>query len=183
MSILRDMEYPLTLKHYRWRVRDGWAELISRYPWEWFVTLTFTDDIHPEAALKSMRVWLSKLNREVFGHRWYKNVPYGVYWVAAIEYQKRGVLHLHLLITGVGDTRRLSYMDIWAEMGNKNGWARVEAVEANNAVSMYLSKYVTKDGEIYFSNNLPDVTSGLASLWRDPATSGSLPESDTSPGL
>ena len=177
LAILVGMEYPLvTLKPYKWRVRDGWAELIGRYPWEWFVTLTFTDDIHPEAAMKSMRVWLSKLNREVFGHRWHKKPPYGVYWVAAIEYQKRGVIHLHLLINGVGETRRLTYMDIWAEMGNKNGWARVEPVETNNAVSMYLSKYVTKDGEIYLSNNLPDVTTGLAGLWQDPAITGSLPE-------
>ena len=173
------MEYPLTLKHYRWRVRDGWAELIGRYPWEWFVTLTFTDDIHPEAALKALRVWLSKLNRELFGHRWYKRVPYGVYWVVAIEYQKRGVIHLHLLINGVGDTRRLTWMDNWLDMGNKNGWARIEAVETNKAVSRYLSKYVTKDGEIFLSNNLPDVTSGLASLWQDPAKIGSSTVADT----
>lgn len=173
------MNSPLSqLKPYKYRVHDGWAEFIGRYHWEWFVTLTFTDDIHPEAALKSMHVWKSKLNREVFGHRWNEKKPYGVYWVVAIEYQKRGVLHLHLLISGVGNTRRLSYMDIWAEMGNKNGWARIEPVDKNDAVSMYLTKYVTKDGEIFLSPNLPNVTSGLASLWSDPAITGSLPESD-----
>lgn len=164
------------LKPLKWRVQDGWAEFISRYPWEWFVTLTFISDIHPEAALKSMRVWISKLNRELFGPRWYKKVPKGAYWVAAIEYQKRGVIHLHILMAGVGDARRLSYMDIWESMGNKNGFARIEPAQSNNAVSRYLSKYVTKDGEIFLSDNLPDVTSGLASLWSDPAEVGSLPE-------
>jgi len=167
------------VKPYKYRVHDGWAELIVRYPWQWFVTLTFTDDIHPEAALKSMRVWLSKLNRELFGRRWNEKIPYDVYWIAAIEYQKRGVIHFHLLINGVRDTRRLSYMDIWANMGNKNGWARVEPVKKNIAASTYVSKYVTKGGEIYFSNNLPDVTSGLTSLWTESSTTDSLPESDT----
>jgi hypothetical protein len=167
------------LKPYKWRVQDGWAELIDRYPWEWFVTLTFTDAIHPEAALKSMYVWLSILNRELFGRRWYKKIPYGVYFVAAIEYQKRGVIHLHLLIAGVKDTRRLTYMDTWAGMGNKNGYARIEATESNMAASRYLSKYVTKDGEIFLSENLPDVTAGLTRLWSEPTTTGSLPASDT----
>ena len=157
------------LKPLKYRVQDGWAEFIDRYPWEWFVTLTFTDVIHPEAALKSMRTWLSMLNEELFGRRWYKHVPRGVYWVAAIEYQKRGVIHLHLLINGVGDTHRKTWMKNWELMGNKNGFPRILPVITNKAVSRYLSKYVTKDGEIFLSNNLPDVTSGLASLWQDPA--------------
>ncbi len=174
------MESPVPiLKHYKWRVQDGWSDLIARYPWAWFVTLTFTDNIHPEAALKAMRVWISKLNRELYGPRWHKKVPKGVYWVAAIEYQKRGVIHLHLLMAGVKDARRLSYMDTWAGMGNKNGYARIVPVLSNHAVSRYLSKYVTKDGEIFLSDNLPDVTSGLAGLWSDSTTTESFPASDT----
>ncbi len=155
------------IKPIKWRVQDGWAELIARYPWEWFVTLTFVEDIHPEAALKVMKFWLSKLNRELFGRRWYKKLPHGVYWVVAIEYQKRGVLHLHLLISGVKNTRRLTYMDIWEGLGNKNGYARIYKVDSQIAVSKYLSKYVAKDGEIFPSQNLPDVTAGLAALWND----------------
>lgn len=42
-------------KPYKYRVHDGWAELLARYPWQWFVNLTFTEDIHPESALKSFR--------------------------------------------------------------------------------------------------------------------------------
>ena len=174
------MLHPLTLlEQTKWRVRDGWAELLDRYPWEWFVTLTFTLPIHPEAAHKSMRVWIAKLNRVLFGPRWYKKPPRGVYWVAAEEYQKRRVLHLHLLMAGVGKARRLTYLDLWPALGNKNGWARVEAVDSNAAVSRYLSKYVAKDGEIYFSDNLPDVTAGLAALWLEPTTTGPFPALDT----
>lgn len=155
----------LELKPFKWRVQDGWAELIGRYPWEWFVTLTFVDDVHPESGLKSMKYWLSKLNRELYGRRWYKKKPYGVYWVVALEYQKRGTLHLHLLMSGVKNARRLSYMDLWEELGSNNGFARIHPVEKQIAVSKYLTKYVAKDGEIYLSDNLPDVTAGLAALW------------------
>ena len=162
------MQSPLAqLKPYKYRVVDGWAELVARYPWEWFVTLTFTESVHPEAALKSMRFWISRLNRELYGRRWYKHSPYGVYWVAAIEYQKRDVIHLHLVMNGIKDARRLSYMDAWEDLGNKNGFARIYPVESNNAVSSYLCKYVIKDGEIFFSDNLPDATAGFAAQWND----------------
>lgn len=164
------MDSPLSqLKPVKWRVRDGWAELIARYPWEWFVTLTFTEDIHPETAEKSMRYWIKQLNRDLYGCRWYKKHPFGVYWISAIEYQKRGVLHLHLLMNGVKSARRLSYMDMWNDLGNKNGFARIYPVDNLEAVSRYLCKYVAKDGEISFSDNLKDSTAGLAALWTDSA--------------
>ena len=99
-----------------------------------------------------------------------------MYWVAAIEMQKRDVIHIHMLMSGVKDTRRLTYMDIWAGLGNKNGYSRIYPVESQIAVSRYLSKYVAKDGEIFLSDNLPDVTSGLVRLWADsPETLESLP--------
>lgn len=155
-----------------WRVRDAWGEFIARYPWEWFVTLTFVVEIHPEACLKSMRLWLSKLSRELYGPRWHKKPPRGVYWVAALEYQKRGVLHVHLLMAGVKDARRLTWMDKWEAQGHKNGFARIWPVESNIAVSKYVSKYVTKGGDVFLSDNLPEVTAGLAGQWLDsPVTS------------
>ena len=162
------MNTPLPqLKHIKWRIQDEWAEFIARYPWQWFTTLTFVEDIHPESALKSMKFWLSILSRELYGPRWYKKPPHGVYWVVAIEYQKRGVLHLHLLMAGVKNARRLTYMDKWQALGNKNGFARIYPIDSLMAVSKYLSKYVVKDGEIFLSDNLPDATAGLAALWLD----------------
>lgn len=160
----------------RYLVTDAWGAFIARYPWEWFVTLTFVEDIHPEAALKVMRVWLSILNRQIFGPRWFKKPPHGLYWVAAIEYQKRGILHLHLLVNGVKDAHRFDSMRLWENLRGKNGFSRVYPVESLKAVSHYLSKYVAKDGEIFLSDNLPDVTSGLAGLWADsPEQNESLP--------
>jgi hypothetical protein len=72
-------------------------------------------------------------------------------------------------MTGVKNARRFTYMDKWNDMGHKNGYARIYPVESNKAVSKYLCKYVAKDGEIFLSDNLPDVTAGLAALWSDSA--------------
>lgn len=142
-------------------LRDAWDLLLSRYPWEWFVTLTFTDHIHDESAEKRFRLWISMLNRDLFGPRWYKKPGGGVYWARARELQKRGVIHYHILISGVGDTRRLTWMDKWFELGGNTGFARIESVNNQIAVNRYLTKYVAKDGQIDLSPNLKDISQDL----------------------
>lgn len=75
-------------------------------------------------------------------------------WVLAVERHKSGEIHLHALISGVGPTRRLTWMDKWCDLDARStGWARIRTVESNNAVARYVSKYVAKGGELYFSDN------------------------------
>lgn len=164
------MQSPLILKFTskahrstRYALSDAWGNFLARYPWEWFVTLTFVEDVHPEAALKKWRLWVSKINRELFGPRWAKKKHGGVYWVVSIEYQERGVIHLHALMTGLRETRRLTWMDKWQELDTKTGFARIFPVENNEAASRYVSKYISKGGEIFFSDNLKDISNDLLS--------------------
>lgn len=167
------MKYlPTLLELRKYRVQDGWAELLMRYPWQWFGTLTFTDAIHPEAALKAFAVWRNKLNCSLFGRKWRDKPPFGIYYVLAIEYQKRQVIHFHFLIAGVGDARRLTWMDEWEAMKHKCGFPRIYAVETQQGACRYVSKYVTKDGEIFLSDNLPDVTAGFGKMWLEPTPDG-----------
>jgi hypothetical protein len=143
----------------RWLLQDAWGKMLSRHTWEWFVTMTFTEDVHPEAAVKKWRLWASKLARSLYGARWSKK-PH-LYWVVSIEFQKRGVLHLHGLIVGVRDARRLTWMDEWEGLDYKTGYARIYPVEDNLKASRYVSKYVSKGGEILFSDNFPNITFDL----------------------
>lgn len=136
------------------KLRQAWGEFVAQWPWEWFVTLTFAFDTHPERALKLFRVWCSKISREIYGRRWYKKEPYGVTWIVAVEYQKSGRVHLHALIAGVWDTRRLTWMDNWQDLDTLAGFPRIEPVNRPEAVSRYVSKYVAKEGELHFSENL-----------------------------
>jgi len=124
---------------------NAWYEFIGRWEWEWFVTLTFRDMTHPEAADKAFRYFVSKLNRRLYGPRWYKKAYGGIPWVRALEYQKRDVIHFHALFADVKNLRRLTCMDEWDKIA---GFARIEAIRDKWAVRRYVTKYVLKDGEI-----------------------------------
>lgn len=124
----------------------GWGEFLGRYKWDWFGTFTFRTEIHPEAADKRFRVWVSKLNRRLYGVRWYKH-DRGVRWARALEMQRRDVIHYHALVGGNGlvDVPRLPYMEEWNKLA---GYARIEPPRDSGAVNAYCSKYIVKGGEI-----------------------------------
>jgi hypothetical protein len=154
-------------KHPRYLRRLAYGDFISRWPWEWFVTLTFAEDIHPNAGMKKARVWLSKLAASIYGRHWYR---YGaLYWICAEEYQKSGRVHFHLVVAGVKDTRRLTWMDRWQNLDQKTGFARIEAVDSNSGCSHYLAKYLGKEGVVDFSHNLKDISGDLVAQCQDQA--------------
>ncbi len=137
-------------------LQEAWVTLLSRYSWDWFCSFTFRGEIvHPERASKTFNLFLCKINRAIFGNRWYKHKK-GIRWVRAIEMQKRGVLHYHALIAGKGlqDLRRLTFMDEWDELA---GYARIEPLRSSQAVYSYISKYVTKGGEIDIGGNFEEL--------------------------
>ena len=137
-------------KNSKWAYQDAWAKLLTPYPWEWFVTLTFSEDVHPEAANKLWRLWVSQLGNQLHGKR---QKAKKLTWVCATEKQKSGRIHFHALLIGVKQARRLSWMDHWEELGRSTGYARIEEVKTVQGASRYLCKYLAKDGEIDWSNN------------------------------
>ena len=145
-------------------LKEGWREFLARYPWIWFCTFTFAQEVHPEAADKRFRVWASKLSRSLYGPRWHKKRS-GVYWIRALEFQRRGVIHYHALIGGARVAKadeRLARADRrlwereWLEVGR--GFARVEAPRCIGSVSGYCAKYVAKGGEIDLGGAFPDLS-------------------------
>lgn len=126
-------------------LKSSWAELLGRWSWEWFCTLTFVSDrVHPERADKCFRVWLAKVNHAAFGRHWRRRGK-GVLWARGTEFQRRGSVHFHALLARVGSVRRLSMMDEWSRLA---GWARIRPVARQDLVRKYVSKYVAKGGEI-----------------------------------
>jgi hypothetical protein len=118
------------------------------------VTFTFKDSIHPEAADKAFRVWINKLNMHLHGRKWRDRPPEGVRWIRALEWQKRGVLHYHVLVSGVRGAIASDWSDCWhIELGM--GFARIDPLNNDQeAVKAYVSKYVCKGGELDFSQNI-----------------------------
>ncbi len=105
--------------------------------------------------MKRWRLFTNEINRTLYGRRWMNRQNGGIHWITATERQKRGVVHLHALLGDERDlneiARRLSWMDYWGQIA---GFARIEAIRSDDAVVRYVTKYVTKDGEIDFSRNL-----------------------------
>lgn len=155
-------DLPATGPSHSERSAQAYAELLSRQNWHWFLTLTFKPDhekasggMHPEKADKAFRVLLSKINREVYGVRWYKRPDGGVMWARGQEFHKDGRIHFHAVAAAPNDdlnnlTRRMRWVDWWWK---EFGIARIEAPRSQEDVTGYVSKYVVKDGEVDFSPN------------------------------
>jgi hypothetical protein len=139
---------------------NAWADWIPNLPvkFVWFATLTFKNLVHPEKANKIFRVFINKLNREIYGCHYNNNPLKGVVWVRGMERQSqwsrgqhqpgRGAIHYHVLIACVTeDIRRLKYMDLWRDLA---GFAKIETPKNVGGVSVYLSKhaYAFKDGSV-----------------------------------
>lgn len=138
-------------------LRQAWVDLLRQFHWDLFGTLTFRNDTHPEAALKLFRLFISQLNRKLYGPRWSKHGK-GIAWCVALERQLRGVLHLHCLLAEPELTRLLKSSWFrenghWANALNEAwnalaGFARIEPIKQAQLVAGYVSKYVIKGGEI-----------------------------------
>ena len=154
-------------------LQAAYAGFLSRYSWDWFCTFTFRCATHPEAARKYFGLWVSLLNRHLFGTNWYRKGK-SVFWVLAYERHQSGALHMHALVSHpVSDlnyrARRLEFMDLWNGLGKADvrsplgrlissakgpGFARIAAADNRCAVSAYVSKYVTKGGEIELGGSI-----------------------------
>ena len=121
--------------------------------WDWFSTWTFRQDTHPESAMKAFRLAQHQMNRKIYGVR-YTDRDAGISSLVAIEFQKRGVIHLHSLDAGtrnyprcVSKGNKESAMDIWFRMA---GIARVRAYHNNKIKGVergaigYVAKYLLK---------------------------------------
>lgn len=135
-----------------WGLKDslkgGWKGLIKRYePYEWFATLTFRDEIHPEQANKHYMRFIRIMNEDRFGKR-YREKGLGTYYFRTTEYQTRGAIHFHCLMGGGLDDLSIStYTAIWRVY---YGLAKIEPYVPSMGAAAYLSKSVEKGGEIDF---------------------------------
>lgn len=144
------------------RVVQGWEGFLDRYQWDWFATFTFRESIHPEAADKRFRVWMSELQQAVAGKHYEKKPRDQVRWARGLELQKRGVIHFHALLYHRLDLnlhqRRKSWEAEWLRI--TDSFATIYPCDSSGAVRTYIAKYCGKGGEVDCSPNLPLVTPG-----------------------
>jgi len=154
------------------QLQPAWVDFIKsldrKVHFDWFTTLTFRVETHPESGLKARRRWEHIINRLVYGVR-YTSRKQGISSVIAIEYQKRGVIHLHSLDGGTTvplgreiqphheknfyvradgrmEFKRMKAIEQWFDLA---GIARIYPFRREGGAEAYVSKYVSKGGDIF----------------------------------
>lgn len=128
----------------RRQLRGAWGQFLSQFPWDWFVTLTFRNEVPTFRAYRMVESFLRDIEADA-------GVP--IHWFRGDEYGPRlGRLHMHLLIGNVAHLRRLYWMDEW---NVRAGYARILPFDDNKRAAFYVAKYITKQGgEWAMSDNL-----------------------------
>jgi hypothetical protein len=143
-----------------WDYRHAWADYLNSFPWDIFLTLTSEEPIHPESLDKLSNQIVHRINRKVYGQRYYKRPHTGVLVAKAVEMQKRDVLHSHMLIAGVPES--FYRKDLWEYIWKKKGCVnRIEPYDKRLGAGHYLSKYVSKEANIEMYGNTSLLTHGF----------------------
>lgn len=139
-------------------VRDGYVQFLNQWDWEWYFTLTFCEDVHPEQADKLFNKWIRILSKKYYGAKYYKRNQF-IDWVRSSEYQKRGALHYHGLLNAPDKFNQFEAMKTWENLDvdfmveGKTGMAIIYKAD-QPAAEIYITKYVSKETNVDISENL-----------------------------
>lgn len=117
--------------------------------WKLLVTLTFKDPIPPEPAFNIWRRLVRLLNERSFGRHYTRIVGHAYFsYVLGIEYQRRAVVHFHALVD-----KPLNFDLVHRWWQRAAGFVWIEQIEHWEKAILYVTKYVTKGGELklYFA--------------------------------
>lgn len=140
-------------------LRRAWLGWLAPVPWQWNVTLTFSCRRPGAEFVQRKLYWFVEyVNRAAFGRHWAKFGP-GVQWIAALEFQRRGTPHFHMLLLSVGTLTTLN--DLVGRFDAANAWqsaaggfASVQAVKSAKFSIRYVVKHACKGGRIEVSSGL-----------------------------
>jgi hypothetical protein len=112
---------------------EAWGDFLSKYYWSWFVTLTFREETKSFTGLRKFNAFIRMLQKATSG---------SVTFFRVDELGRiNGRYHIHALVGGVDDLRRLTWMDIWNE---RNGFATIEPFDPTKGAAWYCAKYLMK---------------------------------------
>jgi hypothetical protein len=151
---------------------QAWGEFLAGLAdWDWFVTITFRDELASDKARIEIAIYLALLERAAG--------PIG--WLMAEEFGSvGGRFHCHLLVTGVRNAHRQFW---WAEAFRRFGRTRIEPFDPNRAAAFYAAKYAAKSlGNLELGGTLQGIDLDLRQTPRvhkggeDVALSAELPK-------
>ncbi len=148
-------------------LRESWAEWLSQRPWDLFLTLTSEHRTHPEALHKRFCWYRNQMSDELYGRSVTRRCN-PIEFVNGIERHKSGFPHSHALLrlpnVDLAERSQFSLADWQQRMSKTGGWAWLSRPRDQADVTSYVTKYVTKDGELVLSDNLSPAVDPLPSL-------------------
>jgi hypothetical protein len=113
-------------------------------------------------------------NCELHGNHWKRRGIAGVQSVLGIERHKTGWPHSHAVMghpdldlasSEFASLRRAMKL----EADYQWGWSKLEVAKSVTHCNLYVAKYITKDGEIVFSDRIAELATGQMSLRAPPS--------------
>ena len=118
----------------RKEVRDAFGEWLGTFAWDYFITVTFSSPRHPHHALSTLQGVGKVIRRHSAG---------GLFLGSELHINR--TLHVHGLLQTVGRANAFVEYALWSSLFNAFGRSEVRPVLSREAVSNYVSKYVTKE--------------------------------------
>lgn len=112
--------------------RLAYANLLSRYQFTWFTTLTFKGSPNTYKAINHFRRFIKWIQRT-------EGVNIGYY--VGLEFSRRGQPHFHSLMGNLERVRRDKWWKWWF---TRYGACRILPYDPKLGASHYVAKYVTK---------------------------------------
>ena len=163
---LQGIRLPAGYRFFPDRDRETYSRFIewtmgAGNPDSWFATLTFRDYVSEYRAGKMLGRWTGRMAEALStrsGRLKESRDANDLRWIAATEWQKRDVIHFHLVLTanGLADLSRKRWEGRWEKRGG--GICRI--YDADLYAAPYLSKYLNKSrgGEIWWGGAWRGIT-------------------------
>jgi len=114
-------------------VRDAFGAWLGLFPWTYFITITFREPRQPHHALSTVRQCGNVVRRHSKGRLF-----------LGTELHVLRTLHVHGLLDAPYGANDFLEHAIWDSLFRAFGRSEVCQVQSREAVSNYVSKYVTK---------------------------------------
>ena len=124
---------------------EGWVNFVAGFTdWKSFITLTSRDIVTRDQIEHKFRWLVRRLNSGLFGNNYTRIVGHSYFsYALGLEYQKRDVLHAHVLVD-----RKVNFEAIHQIWNSLSGFAYIVPVVDAVGAAGYLSKYVSKGGDL-----------------------------------
>lgn len=131
----------VTRREWEAAVKDGWREMLTRYDWDSFATLT-ASLWTPEGLLRAFKQYARHLASVAQGK---------VRYFVVVEVGPSGTPHLHALLAGTASLTNEVLEKKW-----RPGLARVERFDERRGAAAYITKDIMRNADDWaFSEKMP----------------------------